>query len=468
MTIDRNYIKNINASFKYNQTTYNVLVKEDKDNYVSFLTEVLLPPVDGVIIQKQFNWTVNITQKDNSVYTKIINGTQNIVNLVINNCSDTVNYDKVMNVLLKNETNQEFIDGDLDITFTVWLNYSQYTQNYSFSHSPGHNLSICIKNAGSLLTSNIFADYKAPGYSERTYYVYHATLDTSTIYNLSLLLLTEPESNLILMYVHDQDGKSMDNALVETFRYYPSENTYRSVQKTATDYAGLTGQYLTLDTVNYKFSISRDGIPLPLVDSGLITNHYPIHTTTLYFTVNTEPGFLGSYLRTEAVTSGLTFNNNTNTFTFTYTDPTSIALAGCMAVYKTTIINEIKVYDDCLTTPTGTLSYTIPGVPDGNYKAEGYIRQTGSDPYNNVLNRYEIDFGENKAQLFGAEGLVFTLIFFVALVCVGFVTKSLAVPLIFGFIGLVGALIIGMIVIKTMTLIGVILLIGIVIFKLEW
>ena len=99
-----------------------------------------------------------------------------------------------------------------------------------------------------------------------------------------------------------------------------------------------------------------------------------------------------------------------------------------------------------------------------SYTVKAFVKTPGSDLYNVLLDTFTIP---GQAYLyFGSEGVWWALVFIVTLAAVGVASQNLVVPIVIMLAGLVGVTIIGLVFISYATMLSLIILGGIIIWRL--
>jgi hypothetical protein len=264
----------------------------------------------------------------------------------------------------------ENISGKLDATFEIWfannpnnnktLNFS--TNNISFGTG---QLFLNIFPNETIFQANAIIDYINDNYDKRQYYYYHANFSNDTqIANLYLLEIAYGTGTQLT--VTDENGNPLESSYIKIQRYYPGENSFKTIAMARTDKNGQDFVYLRHNDAHYRFIIERNG-------AVIYTSAMMKVTGALTFKV-VGTGITNMLQTRDGLYYTATFNNVTNNFFLTYDDPTGEVLEGCLFVSRASGGNDTVICNNCTVSSSATLICNM-GSASADYSWTFYIRE---------------------------------------------------------------------------------------------
>ena len=330
---------------------------------------------------------------------------------------------------------------------------------YNFSTS-SQNYSLC-REIGSIYASGMI-QYSATGYSTRYYNFYNLPANTASPFGVNLYLLNNGNSTLVTMTVKDQSSNIQPGIIVNVQRYYPEINAYRTVAAPKTDGNGITNTYLTPYTVQYQFALQKEGSILNTISASTITSS----DLTLQLSpsvINYIPYF---WNRISVSVSSPDSLGNVSVY---YNDNSGYLRNMTFRVTKISALGNSEIctrFND--TTPSGYFKCNIGNISGGVF---AYTLVGGM---NDVVGNIYYDFGSGmfgdgtySSRLFGdcnsignlgacREGLFITFILVLVCVLIGLFSPVAAIILM--LVGLVVTTMTGLYALSMPTLIGLILM----------
>jgi len=272
-----------------------------------------------------------------------------------------------------NESN--LINMAADAEYSIDIVADDYSYNYNGSVDNVSNFSICINGNNHVV--DMLMTYHAGGYDTRTYYFYHANLNT-TLQNISLYLIPSGESEKVEVNVRDSNDQDVPNAYVNIQRYYIDENIYRTVAIGKTDASGKFLTYLYPDTVFYKYAISLGGEttnvegPSVVVDTANSPESVVLHTVS---------GGAQFFEIREKVGASCYVNYTSNYTICIVNDASGLITSANLIVYHVTLGAEEKVCDETGSGSAFTLSCYLGSDANGSYSYKLIITPDPNPPY---------------------------------------------------------------------------------------
>lgn len=255
-------IYNSSASIVYNGTSYSATEINDtlSKDYVATLT---IPNVSATTnVTFYFNYTIN------GVNYNSVNYTQTIYYLTFyNNCS-AINGTIILNATLYDEESGDII-GDSNLTeidFNI-TSSAGVTWKYHNSSTNG-NIVICVENTTFNLTDydvDFMMGYSADNHVQEFYYLDDGDLNSNCTFNshtnctIGLYDLNLSDSTTFLFKFYDENGLSVDNAIIHTYKKYIGNGTFKEVERSRQDNNGETHVHLVEEDVIYYFMVTQYG-----------------------------------------------------------------------------------------------------------------------------------------------------------------------------------------------------------------
>ena len=308
-------------------------------------------------------------------------------------------------------------------------------------------------STGTLYLDNVTGDdyeiiLSGTGYLTRRYYV---TVPADAYLPLTLYLLntSNPNVELILYEVTDENGVTLSNVTVKALRFFVSANAFQLVEQSISDSSGTGGLYLEKVNPKYKFIVESNGNII------LTTVPAQIFQSTLLLRADLSEDVIQSLVAVIGISSSVTYNNFTNSFTLTYTDTTGLTDEVCLTVRKETFRASNVVNQTCINGAAGSITLGIGANRTGQYIATATL-ETNTEFSPALLDQLAVILGSG-IQAFGGIAMILTAFLVLGLsMTLIFVTKSAIGGIISVIAGLIIASFIGILSVGTPIIIGVI------------
>jgi len=413
VNISNTSLADVNATLIYNGSTY--INPSKTDNLINYsFSQALTAPYLENINKTSITFYWNLTTNTGS---ELITLTQDILNTVIDNCSDfTI---RAINFTMLEDIGNNHLAATMEGYFELWVgdgNISKF--NISWGLSSNHSL--CIANESS--SYNIYAQLEYDGegtdYGKKNYYFANATLSNET--NL-INLYSTGNSTQITFEVTDENDDPIENAYVHILKYDLGTDSYttNSILKTGTD--GKDYGELLLYTTWYKFFVYKNGVLL------LNTEPTKIVTTSKKLRVTLGGSYSTSYDELNQMTTSLIFNNVTKNFVYTFSNPTGLTKEFCLKVTHRLVTGDNLINFTCATTTSGTILVNIGASPEqGTYLAYGTV--SGSPTLSDKF--YEWKISDRGWDTYGQDGIYMTFFVKIAFAMIGIWNPVVAIVLI--------------------------------------
>lgn len=399
--------------------------------------------------------TLNVSYGSVQRIMTLTNATVNVSRLVLTNCSTaSVSQTSALQMFLVDEDSSAYIyNGTIDANFDVWTAYStgSVTRNYPFTFAltGTTNQSVCIFPTWASFSANMSAQYSAPGYSTRTYYLSSAALSNAST-TLNLYLGNSSLSGQTVIYVKDTNGAKVTGAVVKVQRYFFALAAYQTVTMVTTDEMDGKGvTYLETNTVYYRFVIEQGGVVVTTVASAPIvctTGSCPPYVITLTMNPQALPDYVQQI---GTLTYGCVWTNATSTLICSTNDGSGLAANTTLSVVKFgTLTNTQECWSQCATTAC-TFSCVIANTTGYRYFYSLNMKTSNGNWL--LLSQGYID---EMSGLFswGLTGLLLAL--FMVLVFFAMGNWNPTAALVMSFCGIVAGFVLGMLPVSVGSLIG--------------
>ena len=245
ITLDFDLVNNIVAGFSYNGTPRTVT------DIVS-ATSILFDSTFTVPNENRtFNvsWTLNVTQRDESFYSFLVNSTQDLVTPQVN-------------LTIKDEENQSLITEDVTIFFTGPTSIQVNTSSGTLS-------------VGELKVGEYFIQAESASYPRRGLFF----TVTNASANVDLYLVIDLAGNDFIDYIVQDDGRNRLNDVRLTFQKNIN-NSFITVAQIETDFAGQARIFQDQQN-EYRIVMSLAGFATQTIDLIPLLTSYTLTLSTI-------------------------------------------------------------------------------------------------------------------------------------------------------------------------------------------
>lgn len=348
------------------------------------------------------------------------------------------------------------VNATMGSTFTLYQDTIAANSTISFTTAVNvTNAYVCIFPSNASFQVNSFQDYVFdPAFDRRQYFLLNNTASNTT-QSFILYLLQVVYGSSTTIKVLDEFYSPVEDAYVYVERFYPSDNSFRTVAMVRTDNSGEGQTFLQHNVPYYRFKVWRDGrIVLVSQSQKVITEVGADTVVTLVIGTDTISEELQQY---GSIEYSLTFNNLTRNWCLTYIDTQSVANPSCLSVQN--LRNGTQVYNQCLTSQTGSMCYSMGGNVPMHSKATYYT----TSPRYTVIASEEIQEQGSLGRQLGNTGIILMIVLLLS-----FAALSL-MNLYIGVVGIILALLLGLWLnitgLSTMAIISVVIILLLVLFR---
>lgn len=362
---NESFIQDINANLTWNGTNRGPGTKVNGTTQINFTHTFNIQPVDANVFIP-VNWSYVISGVNGTESNVTPTQLQNVLDISLFNCSET-NPNATIFLQPKDEETDIDLIADVDITAQFFLDQSNKTGvNKSFEFRNSLNYTICFEPQNSTLVVDAFISYEKSGYSQRNYFLVQNRLGNNQTNRILLYLINESIDSDVTISLTDEDDNVLADHYIKVLRYFPGNNTYKTVEIARTNENGQTVARLILLDVFYRF----------VVDSGNTTiygtNSQKVLTSPFFIRTFEQNNFLNKLDRIEQLQYSLTYNNNTGVFSFTFNDLENIVREGTLRVVRKGIVDTV-ICSNTVQSSAGTITCTINASIKDEYLAQAYI-----------------------------------------------------------------------------------------------
>lgn len=439
----------LSSSFYYNNTLYSTTQTTSGSN--TLITSSVTTPLLNSITNISFYWSLGFTNTTGTYYfnTSVLNQSVSPINMSILNYPYTV---KFINYTLYDEDTLVPMTGSFSSTFNYGI--TSLVKNLSYSDISNTNRSWIFSfnpyDKTYLMTGTI--ELSKSGYNTKLYNQQQISVSNITT-NVSLYLLNSSSGTQFVVKVLSTSYSPVSNAIVLVQRFYPSTNTYTTVDSLLTNSDGKDVSYFVTSTTNYRFLVYQNNVlTYTSVPMKIFCEVSPCTITLIIPSSASNP--LSNFENLPNLTYSLTYSKATEVVTYSYTDTNTNAQGGRLQVVRTNlgIGSDVTICDTTSTNPVAVLTCSLNGLVNGTYIARGYNnRSTGSV----LIKVISIDKTRNIVGEIGSEGVLWSALFLLSIVMLGLFSPVLAIT--FSIFGIIFLWMLGLMSITTLSLCAIII-----------
>jgi len=385
--------------------------------------------------------------------------TLTVYKIILTNCSTYPT--KALTIFVKDEeTDNPILNATVEISIDVWKT-GEIKRNYAwkFYLENRDNQSICIYPSWAEYTIDAMIQYYKPGYMDRTYYLY--TNISNATSGVSLYLLNISLGDMVIIYVEDENGNKVQDAIVKVQRYYVGSNSYKTVAQVKTDFEGKGVTFLRVNEIYYRFIIEKNYVVLSETRPTIITctaGGCPPYSLTLSVSEQV-PALYFKYAG--KIAYYCTINEETNILRCTVDDTSQLMQKARLVVEEKGALKFDVICDNVCESSACTLTCDLGNRTNKVYRYTLYAYF--SEPPR-VLEQSLLDY-KVAIMFWGMQGLILAFILTGTLFFVGIWNPVVA--MILAFFGILLGYLLGMVPVSISSLIGLGIAIAILIYKMR-
>jgi len=394
--------------------------------------------------------------------SRIVNltGSLNVYKIVLTNCSaSSLSQTKALEFFLKDEETDDAINGDIEVNIKTWKT-GEITRTYAFSYSGVSQAGVCIYPTWAEYQADAMLVYEANNYTDRSYYLStEISQDKKDVY---LYLLSQDDSSEVIFKIKDSADNPIEGAIVKILRFYVGENAYKTVAQLKTDYEGKGITYLKANDIYYKYIVEKDGEVLKETNPTLIICPEGYVCPPYYITLKIITTEASVWDKLENIAYSCEFNNETNVLRCTVTDTQNIVKTAYLKVEEKKAISWETVCNVSADSSGSTLVCELGNTTNKLYWYWLGVKLTTDE----TATLYQ-DYLNFQSSLFawGVSGLVIALVIILTMFFIGIWNPSVAIIL--GTVGTAISWLLGLLPITYAGLVGLVVVAGILIYKLK-
>lgn len=405
-------ISNFTANFTTNGTTLTLgnLTYNNEGNTVSInslnssfyiLTKNLTAPTVSADTNYTFYWNITLSS---GYYKNFTTNNQTVLNLDIDDCSSYS--DVLYNFTIVDEATQSKINTsttNASIELQVYnFDRTNNIGNYSNLFNSTNPFQVCFSNdlsSGENYLIDALTEYSATNYEIEFYNIQNSSLTSASFpTNITLYDLNSTDSQIFTLKIKDAAFLPLENVLVEVWRKYVSEGTFKIVEIPKTDASGQAVAHLVVNDVIYNFVIKKSGTVIATFSNVRAVCQTPaISNCEIDFNAFSSGVSVPNYQSDADFNFTLGYNSTSRVISSVYVIP-----SGSVGTVSLNVSTEdslgTSVCNDIITSSAGTLSCTVPSsfgnstvtarvYQDNSLKAIGQVKldQNPTDIYGGVL-----------------------------------------------------------------------------------
>ena len=408
------------AYFHYNYTKY-LATTSTIVSGSSYKLEATIdvPPINETGLgnttdeNRPFHWEIQYSD-DGITSTNMSSDYQNVSSIQLVLCNATYP-DVTLNFTTRNESYPHgAISSKFSSTFNYWLGSGTQTKTYSFTDSvaDGSEFAFCSNPNNHTMNADMSANYEAPFYDLRKYYLSAATL-TNVSNKIELYLLNSTLSTSFLLDVNDANSLPLKSAIVKVQRYYPEDGSYKTIEMAKTDLNGQTTVQLLENDADYRFIVeSGTSVLLTTPPQRVVCLSAPC---TIELNVDSSiPGYKGIFDLDSSISYNYIINRTSGVVRLEFSDSSGTVTQARLSITQLKLGGEDVVI--CNTTATGASGVITCDLSaySGQIRSDIYFRSSPED-----LAKSIIDSLENITQYYGLTGLFLGMLLIVMIALVG-------------------------------------------------
>lgn len=448
-------VSNLESYLIYDGTSHSATEYDIGGNIYILSANVTVPNVTGSnennIKQFYWNYTYTIVTETNN---QTANETQTVHKIMVTNCTNTsLTNTTTLQFYLLDEEDSTALTGDFDIDFDVW-----YTGNpvraYAFDNTGQTTYRICIYPSWADYTVDAIMEYVATNYSQRTYFLDNASISNSST-AVNLYLSESANTSLVTMTVYNELSQPEENVYITVQRYYIGTGTYKTIAIARTDFQGQTAAYLQLNTVWYRFVLSKNG--------EILATYSPFILTTDDITFRLTGEGVGEWFKYQGSTAYACYHSNTtNTTTCQVTDTSGLMVNVSLVVDRFDIVGWTNICKQYSTSSSATLVCPL-GTTEG--KLYRYVLRASYESTSMVLDSGFFDNTRPEGSQYGSLGVLAALLILITLPWIGAFKPSVALILCAIAVGISAGF--GLIYLSWSSIMSFMIVLGIAIYKMR-
>lgn len=289
--------------------------------------------------------------------------------LLCNGSNNTLFNISIYNELSVNSLHTSNLNGKI----SYYINGSSIPINYSFNYSGASQYAICTNQNISNLSIDATFQYYSNQHNSRFYYLNNYYIGINQLL-LDFYTINETKASSINANVYDYSKKSIEGAIIRTLKYYYSDDSYKLVEMSRTNFEGVAEIQLQEHSAYYKFYIYYPETNLKQITEP--SQIYP-ESDIINFYVQLNPDTAEEFYKNINLHQSLSFNNATDSFKYSFSTSSGEPETMKLDIYKVVANSNLLVNTSTLTTSTGEIILGVPIENGTSYIAKSYKLNNG-------------------------------------------------------------------------------------------
>lgn len=290
----------------------------------------------------------------------------------------------------------------------------------------------------------------------RHFYYYN---DPSVSKNITIYVVNETNVTEVLFTLYRENGNTLPNYYIGVDKYLPEYNDYVTVEMHRMDYNGQAVLNVEYIGAEYRFIVYDSN--LNLIYTGDKTQ---IKSTSLTLTVSLVEDIWNTLQNVRGVTVGaIQYNNVTHQFVTYYNDSEGLLDHVTFKTIQRTAFGDTTICENVSESSSATLYCTID--PNGTGVFLSSLVVESASNYSDALVSVGEYSNRDQQNKIGLTGVFAWMLIFIVIVFLGLYNPAVAV--LFAMLGLIAGVVMHISVISYTMLAVIIILGGIIIFKLK-
>lgn len=368
----------ISAILNYNNTLNATGINTGIGDEAIFTAIIDIPIITPSVENKSFFWQILLQNATGDSFpANSSTQTQEVTELIIQDCS--LGGAVILNFTAGYEVNLTEINPySFEANFLFTAGGGEEVQNITFPTEIVPSKAICVSPADTSLTivaGIVKYDGPSMGIFVPREFNFQQSPASNVTQDIQLLLLDTADSTSFILKLQDQTLIEVPGALIDVQRFFPGLDEFRSVQRVITDDDGKTIAFFQVETVDYRFVVSRNNtVVLTTTKAKVFGEEEPFTITLTIGDITQNP--IEAFEDIDDLTATLEFQEGFSLVSFTYTDSSGNFTGASLLVEKVLLnVNNEIICNETSSTSSAVLTCSVIGL-NGTFLAQGFIERS--------------------------------------------------------------------------------------------
>jgi len=341
------------------------------------------------------------------------------------------------------------------MSLNTYFPYLDVNATYPFNFTNANTWSLCMNtNDTAQITGTITYQDIDANYSQQTYTFNNATITGGSPMGLTLYLT--PNTQNVVFTIVDHNNNPVSGAIMYVQQVLTGSSAYTTTASSITGFDGKLNLNLVPYVTYYKFLI-YDGSTLALETTPIIMT-----STTYTFIIPNPDTSVNDWQVLSTASCNLWYNNDTQNFRYDWGTPSGSPIQSCLTIKKLGPHYDTTLNQTCVSSASGSI-IIHENTTGGTYVGVGTLQMGNIQvpcgiPVTVAADDVGLVFKD-------ASGLFFAFMIFATLTAIGLYSPVIAVFM--ATLSLIISVWAHVLVISTGSLLGLIAILGIIIYKLR-